>query len=282
MGTIIVAIDFAESSINGFLHALSIAQNCHKDIQMVWVQKAESDKDKLENHVDRTREAKERFEEIIAEYQPQLPKNKITYTIRTGKVFKEITDLAREIKAWMIITGTHGASVFVEFWIGSNANRIVSLAPCPVITIRSGIDIQKPLTKILLPIDNTMETRQKAPFTGVIAKSFDAEVIILSLYTSNVKALKQNIDLYAKQVEIYFEQEGIKFSHEKLKVENLADDLINFAKEKEANLISIMTEQGSSMMNLWMGPYTQQIINRSPIPILSIRSRETLASGVSF
>ncbi|MGE5423919.1 MAG: universal stress protein [Syntrophothermus sp.] len=282
MSSIIVAIDFAESSMNAFLHALSIAQVCHKDLNMVWVQKAESDKDKLDKSGDQSQEAKNYFEEIISKYQKDLPKNKIYYTIKTGKVFKEITELAKETKAWMVITGTHGATVFVEFWIGSNANRIVSLAPCPVITIRSGIDVQRPLTKIILPIDHTMETRQKAPFTGVLAKSFGAEVVILSLYTSKVKAVRQNIDLYSKQVSLYFDEEGIKYSIDHMQVENLADDLIQYAKEKDANLISIMSEQGSSMMNLWMGPFAQQIVNRSPIPVLCIRSRETLASGVSF
>lgn len=282
MNTILVAIDFSESSLNAFKHGLSIAQKCNTDIMLVWVQKSESEKDKLDMNVDRTKEARTRFEEMISQHQQELPKNKISFTIRTGKVYKEITDLAREIKAGLIITGTHGASVFVEFWIGSNANRIVSLSSCPVITFRSGIDVQRPLRRIILPVDSTMETRQKATFTGYLAKQFDAEITILSLYTSKIKAVRANIDLYATQVSLHYDKEGIKYIKDRLVIDNFADDLIKYAQEHDANLISIMTEQQSSMVNLWMGPYAQQIINRSPIPVLCIRSRDTLASGASF
>ncbi len=282
MNTILVAIDFSESSLNAFKHGLSIAQKCNTDIMLVWVQKSESEKDKLDMNVDRTKEARTRFEEMISQHQQELPKNKISFTIRTGKVYKEITDLASEIKAGLIITGTHGASVFVEFWIGSNANRIVSLSSCPVITFRSGIDVQRPLRRIILPVDSTMETRQKATFTGYLAKQFDAEITILSLYTSKIKAVRANIDLYATQVSLHYDKEGIKYIKDRLVIDNFADDLIKYAQEHDANLISIMTEQQSSMVNLWMGPYAQQIINRSPIPVLCIRSRDTLASGASF
>lgn len=283
MNTIIVAIDFSESSLNAFLHGLSIAKHCNTDLMLVWVQKSDTEKDKLDPGIDRSKEAVARFEDMISKYQQELPKNKILYKIRHGRVYKEIVDLAHEIKAGLIITGTHGASVFVEFWIGSNANRIVSLAQCPVITIRSGIDIQKPLDRIILPIDNTMETRQKATFTGYLAKHHNSEIVILSMYTSKVKAIRQNIDLYAKQVSLYFDKEQVKYRMDSVVVnENLADDLIKYAKDNDANLISIMSEQQSSMMNLWMGPYAQQIVNRSPLPVLCIRSRETLTSGSSF
>lgn len=281
MKPIVVAIDFSESSVNAFLHALSIAQKCKADMTLVWVQKSESEKDKFEQDAAPVKEVKAQFEALVKKYQPELPGNKINFKIRHGRVYKEIADEARESKAMLVVTGTHGASVFVEFWIGSNANRIVSLSPCPVITIRSGIDIEKPLRRILLPIDSTMETRQKATFTGYLAKMHDAEVVILSLYTSKVKEMRKSVDRYAEQVAKHMTDEGVRFKTDSLETDNLADAMIKYAKKHNANLISIMKEQESSTKNLWMGPYTQQIINRSPIPVLVIHSRST-AMGVGF
>jgi hypothetical protein len=43
-----------------------------------------------------------------------------------------------------------------------------------------------------------------------------------------------------------------------------------------------MTQQETNTINLWMGPYAQQTINRSPIPVLSVRPKETLAAGLGF
>ncbi len=281
MKPIVVAIDFSESSLNAFFHALSIAQKCKADMTLVWVQKSASEKDKFDTEGNPVKEVKAQFEDLIKQYQPELPKNKISYKIRTGKVYKEIADEAKESKAMMVVTGTHGASVFVEFWIGSNANRIVSLSPCPVITIRSGINIERPLRRILLPIDSTAETRQKASFTSYLAKQHGAEVIILSVYTSKVKDVMKSVGVYAGQVALHMEEEGVKYTMAELQAEDLSDSLIKYAKKVDANLIAIMSEQESAAKNIWMGPYTQQIVNRSPIPVLIIHTKST-AVGLGF
>lgn len=282
MNNIVVAVDFSESSINAFLHALSIAQKCNTDLDLVWVRKSAEEKDKFDTSGDPTKEVKVQFTDLIAKYQPELPGNKISYKIRTGKVYKEIADEAKECKAMLVVTGTHGASVFVEFWIGSNANRIVSLAPCPVLTIRSVIDVRRPLSKIVLPMDSTTETRQKATFTGYLAKKHNAQIHILSLYSTKAKAIRRNVDAYAEQVAKYFEEEGIKFLITSKEADNISDGMIEYAQSVDANLISIMTQQESTTANLWMGPYAQQTVNRSPIPVLCIRPKETLAAGLGF
>jgi nucleotide-binding universal stress UspA family protein len=282
MTKIVVAVDFSVSSINAFLHGLSIAQKCESDMVLVWVQKSASEKDKFDSEKDASTEVKKQFDELIQKYQPELPGNTITFKIRTGKVYKEITDEARECKALLVVTGTHGASVFVEFWIGSNANRIVSLSPCPVITIRSGIDVHIPLTRIVMPIDSTMETRQKATFTGYLAKKHDAEVYIVALYNTKVKAIRHNIDTYSNQVARYFDEAGVKYIQGSTEADNIPEALVEYSTSVNANLISIMTEQETSTASIWMGPYAQRIVNRSPIPVLCIRPRETLAAGTGF
>jgi nucleotide-binding universal stress UspA family protein len=283
MSKIIVAIDFSDCSINAFLHALSIAKHCSDDLVLVWVEKPSSEKDKFEKQAgDPSREVKKQFEELISKYQPELTGNTITYKLRTGTVYKEITVEAKESKAKLVIAGTHGASGFEEFWIGSNANKIVSASPCPVITIRAGINIQRALKKIVLPIDKTLETRQKATFTGQLAKQHDAEIHILSLYTSSIKAIRRDVNIYAGQVELYYKQEGIRYQMASMECTNISDAMIEYAKKIEANLISIMTEQESKTSNLWMGPYAHQTVNHSPIPVLSIHSKETYSAGSAF
>jgi len=282
MSKIIVATDFSESSHNAFLHALSVAKHCKSDLCMVWVKKSDIEKDKFDPKSDPVKQVKSQFDELISRYGPELGKNSISYKIRTGKIYKEVADEARESEAMMIIAGTHGASVFVEFWIGSNANRIISLAPCPVITIRAGIDAERPLKKIVMPIDSTMETRQKASFTGYLAKRHDAEVHILSMYASGLRDIRKKVDLYSQQVGGYYDKEGVKYTIEGIKADNFAETIIGYSAKISANLISVMKDQEYTASNLWMGPYTQQIVNHSQVPVLVIQSKETLAAGLGF
>jgi nucleotide-binding universal stress UspA family protein len=282
MNKIISAIDFSDCSINAFLHALSIAQKCKCDLELVWVGKPAAQKEKfIDAQTDPSTEVKKKLDEMVAKYQPELPDSKLTYKLRKGKVYKEIAAESKAQKAFLVVAGTHGASGFEEFWIGSNANRMVASCECPVITIRGGINIKKPLTRIVMPIDSTMETRQKATFTSILAKTHDAEVHILKLYTSKMKTVRQDVDFYAGQVARYMEQEKIKFIVTTRETENLSDEMIAYAKEVGANLISIMTDQESTTSNLWMGPYASQTVNHSPIPVLSIHARELMTIQTS-
>ena len=283
MNKIVVAIDFSECSINAFLHALSIAENCDGELILLWVDKATSEKEKfVDKSKDSSSDVQNAFEDMIAKYQPEHPKVKISWKIRKGKIYHEVTGEAKSQKAMLIVTGTHGASGFEEFWIGSNANKIVSASTCPVITIRGGINVKRPLTKIVLPIDSAEETRQKASFTGFIAKRHQAEVIVLKLYTSKDKAMRNNVDLYTTQVTRHFEEEKIKFQVAQMDCVNISDATIEYAKKIEANLIAVMTEQETTTANIFLGPYAHQIVNHSPIPVLSIHPRNTHASGQGF
>jgi nucleotide-binding universal stress UspA family protein len=44
----------------------------------------------------------------------------------------------------------------------------------------------------------------------------------------------------------------------------------------DADLIAIMTEQETTTANIFLGPYAQQMVNHSPIPVLSMRAKELL------
>jgi len=282
MSKIVVAVDFSDCSINALLHAVSIAQNTRSDLTLVWVKKDAGQVDKFsESTKDATARVEKEFQELLEKHQPELPGNKIITKIRTGKVYTEIPAEAKESKALMVICGTHGASGFEKFWIGSNANRIVSGCSCPVITIRGGINIHRPLKKIVLSIDSTQETRQKATFTAMLAKPHGAEIYIQKLYSTKTKSIRQNVDLYASQVERFFTLEGVKFNTVTEETENIPETIINYGKKIDANLISIMTEQESSASAIWLGPYAQRIVNQSPIPVLSLHSKEVY-TGLEF
>ncbi len=283
MNKIIVAIDFSECSINAFLHAFTIAEHCDGELILLWVEKANGEKEKyVAQSGDSVKDVQTAFEYLIAKYQPAHPGVKISWKIRKGKIYKEVTEEARLQKAMMIVTGTHGASGFEEFWIGSNANKIVTASTCPVLTIRGGINIARPLTRIVLPIDSAEETRQKASFTGFIAKRHQAEIFVLKLYTSKIKAMRHHVDLYALQVTRHFEEEKIKFQVGFMECENISDATIEYARTVDANLISVMTEQETTTANIFLGPYAHQIVNHSPIPVLSIHPKDTQATGQGF
>lgn len=270
---IILAMDFSDGAMNALHFAINVANKIQANLMMVWVDKSKNSNTVYANAFDPRLEAKKRFEAIVEEYHDKLTGGKFLYKMRNGKVHKEIGNQAKYHDATLIIAGTHGTSGFDEFWIGSNAYKIVANAECPVITLRSDEDYQKPIKNILVPLDSTRETRQKVPFVAFLAKSFGAEIQILSVYSSNVKSIRDLVDEYAEQTKKYLDEHDVSYTHDVAEVDNVTDGTIKFATENNTDLICIMTDQESAPMNLFLGPYAQQMVNHSPIPVLSIRSK---------
>lgn len=271
--TIITGVDFSDCSINALEHAISIAQKAKAGITMVWVNHLDYSKEIFSVEPKQlNEEVKNKFDDLLRKYTVKLHGYPLKYEMRKGKVYKEICAVADEQDAFLTVIGTHGSTGFEEFWIGSNANRMVSSSKRPIITIRGGVNIESDLARIVMPFDSTKVTRQKLPFTALLAKYFDSEVHILGLFTSNLDDLRYRIRNYTAQAEDYFKENDIKYKTTFLEVDNITEATLEYAKNINANLISIMTEQETRTSNLWLGPFAAQMVNHSPIPVLSIHA----------
>jgi nucleotide-binding universal stress UspA family protein len=56
--------------------------------------------------------------------------------LRTGVPFREIVAAATDERADLIVLGTHGRGGINRALLGSVADRVIRLAPCPVLTVR--------------------------------------------------------------------------------------------------------------------------------------------------
>jgi len=273
---IIVAIDFSKCSIKALEYAVSIANNIKSNILIVYVEKLQTtDSIYSKNGHECRLKIVDNLDKLVAKYQPLLKKGKVEYKIRKGKVHKEIANQAKYSDAYMIVAGTHGISGFEEYFIGSNAFRIVTSSSIPVITIREDfIFKQKHIKKIVLPIDSSAETRQKVPFAVEMAKHFNSEIHIIGIYSTNIKAVKNYIESYTKQAVEYIEKRGIVCKSEYKFCKNITEGIIEYSQEIKSDLVIIMSEQESSTKDIWLGRSAQQMVNHSPIPVLTLNSKD--------
>jgi nucleotide-binding universal stress UspA family protein len=249
---------------------------------MVWVDNTTSEEVEFEGFAHTERNEKViLLKELQDMHAKSLKGGKLDYKTRKGKVYIEIAQQAKSINADLIIAGTHGVSGFEEFWIGSNAYRIVTNAPCPLITLRYDFKVGD-IRKIVIPIDSSQETRQKIPVASQVAQLFKSEIHVLSLYSTPLKSVQKRVDNYARHVCDYFEERKIRYVSVKKESENITRTTIDYAEAIGADLIAIMTEQETTTANIFLGPYAQQMVNHSPVPVLSMRSKElvSIATGV--
>lgn len=269
MKRIIVPIDFSQESLKGLELAIIYANKFKSDLQMVFVQRKKTGKlhVELENQYNA---ALEEFENLTRKYKEKLHQDcDFSYIIKTGKVHEEVAHQAEAFDDSMIICSTNGESGFSEYIMGSNAYRIVQETERPVITVTSEKYIGE-VKRIVLPIDISRETREKVPIVARIAKEFGSEVHIIKVTGSTNDGVHNKLRMYATQIKKFFDEQGIKYQSTLLVGDNISDSAIEYAKTIDADLIAIMTEQTTSFSNFLLGSYAYQMLNTSPIPVLSI------------
>jgi nucleotide-binding universal stress UspA family protein len=89
---------------------------------------------------DRRDENKGRVDDSLESLASDLRKIHKNVPIRTlkasGKPFVEIVRAARDQNADLILMGTHGRTGLAHMLIGSTAEKVVRMAPCPVLTVK--------------------------------------------------------------------------------------------------------------------------------------------------
>ncbi|HBI81179.1 MAG TPA: hypothetical protein DDY04_04360 [Bacteroidales bacterium] len=278
MKHIVVPIDFSKESLNGLRLAIMFANKFDSVVQMVHVQKYPTDLTPGQFE-EGYKMIERKFETLVGEYSTKMDNSaNLTYIIKKGKIYREVVNQAHAFDDSAIICSTHGASGFEEFFIGSNAFRIISATHCPVITIRHGA-MPRDIRKIVLPIDVTADTRQKVPITAEIAKAFDAEVHVIDVATMQTDETDLKLNAYTKQVCTYLKDHDVRFQKANLRGDNITDITIEYALDVNADLVSIMTEQNIALSDFVLGSQAQKMLSKSPIPVLSVTPKEIFIMG---
>ena len=271
MKKIVVPTDLSELSLNALKLAILLAKSLESKIDLVYVINKT-------NHMDKS-EIREKLVEIENEYKKDYPN--IQHHIKEGKIYEEIVYHTERFKDSILATSTHGVSGLEELFIGSNAYKIISFTIQPVFTIR-GNEIPDKIKKIVLPIDVTPETREKVPFTALLAKKLDAEILVITISETHLRGIEKKITNYGTQVCKYLDKYEIKNSMTHIEGNNLADVTVNYAIEEKAQLISAMSQQEKNVSNYILGNYTHQMINKSTIPVLIFPTRHIGRINDSF
>ena len=278
---ILVPVDFSDSSLVALTQAVTFAKAYKASITLLYVHEAHdlahtlksllfskgSDKENREL-VDETVE--EKFQELILKHQGDSTMEFDTMTTE-GKIYQEITRIAEEGEFGLVIMGTHGIKGIENFVVGSNTFRVVCSSPCPTLTVHS--DTQKNEYKnIVLPLDLSPQTREKVDDALNIAHHFNSTIHITAVTTLKDDEKEHfRLNKIMEQVEKYINEEDVPTTTHFETGDNITTMTLEYARKINADLIVIMTEQEEHIAGFFLGPYAQQMINTSKIPIICIR-----------
>lgn len=141
---IVVPTDFSDCAEEAWKLAQRVAESLQSEVLLVHVVvEPPIYGDPLAIPPDTTGEVFEKARQWVAEALDKAAakaKDKgvtVRPVIRTGSPALEIVDLAGTEHADLVIMGTHGRSGMSRVLLGSVADRVMRLAPCPVLTVRT-------------------------------------------------------------------------------------------------------------------------------------------------
>ena len=192
------------------------------------------------------------------------------YQIRTGNIFDTISEVADELEAAFVVMGVHGKKG-VSHLVGSYPYKVVCKAKVPVLVVKTK-HRHKGFQNIVIPIDFSRKSTQKVAQATRFAKFFDAKIRVFGFLSTENKAKIINKEALLKGVNDYFEEKGVPVTTDLMIDTKLDWDeaLIRFSEKIDADLIMIVAERGNRFQDIFSSNYTEKILDRVNVPVLTI------------
>jgi nucleotide-binding universal stress UspA family protein len=135
---ILHANDGSEHAFHALAVALAMAKQNNSDLHMVSVEEIDYMPEFIEEVREETGTAARRFHKVLqrARAMAEASHVKLNTHVIAGHPVRDIVELAKELEVELLVIGATGHSALYDRLIGSRADRIVQLAPCPVLVVK--------------------------------------------------------------------------------------------------------------------------------------------------
>lgn len=248
--TILVPIDFSEISLNALKHAIEIAKKCQHDITLLHVE-------------DKNKNAKNDFKELVNSLST-TSNVQINTLIKEGKVAETIHEVAENGNYEMIAMGSHGASGWKSL-MGSNASNVLKNATCPVVVVKENTPFTN-YKNIVMPLDLSIESRQKVTWAVHLAQKFDATIHIIYEEQSD-EYLKIGIKGNIIQVVEVLKENNVKYDlhllDDKTYPGKLYEDALQYADTTNSDLVLVVSHPEDKILDYVLHSDAENIVNKS-------------------
>jgi nucleotide-binding universal stress UspA family protein len=135
---ILHANDGSEHAFHALTLAVAMARQNNSELHMVCVEEVDYMPEFIEEVREETGTAARRYHTVVQRARALADQShvKLHTHVVAGHPVRDIVDLAAQMKIELLVIGATGHSALYERIIGSRADRIVQLAPCPVLVVK--------------------------------------------------------------------------------------------------------------------------------------------------
>jgi nucleotide-binding universal stress UspA family protein len=211
--------------------------------------------------------------------------------VQLGWPAEAIVAAAEREHVAMIAMATHGYSGLKRWALGSVTDKVVHATKTPLLAVR-GVDAaaaQRPLRRILAPLDGSELARQALPLAVELAICARAELILLTVATPQLliapelmippPAFNDRLDQLQERLTDELGLFAEKLAAEHVPVTSVAvsgfpaEVIIDQAQQRQADLI-VMATHGASGLRRWaLGSVADKVLHAAPAPLLLVRAQ---------
>lgn len=195
--------------------------------------------------------------------------------VTEGSVFKKFTQIAEEFGSNLIIKHINPVVSGMEKITGSKSMKIIAGSNVPYIVVQNPPKRER-FEKIVLPIDHTVETKEKLLWLVYFSRFYQPFVHIITPKTTDgrkLKYIKNNVS-FARNL---LEEKGVEYDISISHKDDFGQTFLDFAHKKDADLIIMMLPKDLGFGSLLFGSKEQDLItNTYGIPIMCVNPRTDL------
>jgi len=259
MKTVIVPVDFSETSLNAARYATKFLTG-HYGVNMI-----------LHHVYDKAEEATE-ITARLEQLKNHLRESGIVKTeilAEQGDDFiDELEKLARHRQAELVIMGITGRSPISQSLIGSNTLKMLNTKACPVLIIPQDC-IYTDVKNVLLTSDfqDVQANTPSVPIRELLKTSYP-KMHIVNVDSEHYVSLTEEYQAEKMKLKEMFQDFNPEFYFLGM---NDTDEAINqFAGDKNVDLIIILHKDQSIFSKLFVKSHTKKLAYQSKVPVLAI------------
>ncbi|MEM1407602.1 MAG: universal stress protein [Bacteroidota bacterium] len=190
----------------------------------------------------------------------------IKQEIRIGNPYHSIREIITEHNVDLVVMGTHGTNNFTESLVGSNAEKVVRHAECPVITLRQHVE-NVDFNNIAFATGLNDEDETCMIVVRNFQTFFNAKIHVVRVNTPN-NFEADRISLPA--LKEYAEKCGFE-NYDTHVYNDVSEEegIIHFADMINADMIAMATHGRTGFAHLLTGSIAEDVVNHAQRPVLT-------------
>ncbi len=259
MKTVIVPIDFSETSLHAAAYAAELLKG-HYGVTMLLYHSYSKDDEREES------------ETVLNQLKEQIrTRHFIIIDLLVHKEDNFVDGLeraARHRKADLVIMGITGRSALAQVFIGSNTLKFADTRVCPLLIIPQHAAFRS-INNVMLASDfkNTFQTTPSGQIKEFLTK-FSPKLHIVNVDPEHFISLSDSYDKEKDQLKNMFEEYNPLFYF--MRLYDMEEALNMFAEEKDIDLIITIHRNHSFREKLFKRSRTKSISYHSNVPILIV------------